>query len=687
MAKILDTIKAHRRLVGRIEELGIMRRILLEETDWFMVHLFGPAGMGKTALLQHFARVSDGTIVLHIDSSTGFEHPDAFLNSLRQLQIGWPETNLPAALNSDPTERLNYIAETGGGRILLVLDGLGSSSWRPIDAWLRMEWLPSLSTHIRVCSAGRMPLAEWLTEEGWNDLIVQLPLKPLDKAHWVFYLEEGGIADPSTRDVIGRVCGGVPLLLSQAVQHYREEVLRQPGSLNTRQLTDSLSRTFFAGIGLADEDLRLLGVASILYKFDQELLEKMLGETLSTGLFQRFCRLPMIEPGTASGWKIIGSIRKLVRDDLKERLPGAYSTYKRNAARELDRRISDAENAGSRHTTGFRIGKLFLEDNDLIQSFVYSGDDSGLELRGARHTEMPLLMTMCEKCLLGIAPLLADQTQQHRCLSDLWEADSESVVVIVKQTQIKGVATPVHLNSATRDIFERNPITSKLLLHPDTADCDYFFWLQGVDPPMDPDTLGYIFRSLFLPRLSGNKVMVMTWQDDETVKAITLLGFKELPWANQSAEGLFFRFFLLDSRLEQEKKNQIGGKTADITMAKRFETAKSYLKHYHELDKYIRSLIINRENLSEMPERFADQFAQQIRETFIAEHIRLKAGTQLERTLALILQFTYLKKRNSHDQVAAMLNLSQATYYRQLKKLISLLADKLPPAVELYSNG
>jgi hypothetical protein len=327
------------------------------------------------------------------------------------------------------------------------------------------------------------------------------------------------------------------------------------------------------------------------------------------------------------------------------------------------------------------MGKLSLAENDFIQSYVYTGDHSGFELRAAAHSELPILTEMCGKSLLGTPPCLSDPTEQHRYLAELWEADAESVVVITKHELIKGVATPIRLHAATREVFFRNSITNKLVLHPDLADCDYFFWLLGVDPPMDPDTLSYIFRNLFLPRLPGNKVTMMTWLD-ETVEAIHLLHVEELTWANHRAGGLNFRFFLHDSRedysMSSIKENR-SGETLTLTLSERIEWTKNYLQHYQQLDAYIRSLTLDRaENVPSSAGRSSDSMAQLIRDTYTVEYTRLNKGTHHEVTLGRILKYAYMNKRGTHEQVAALLHLSQATYYRQLKKLITLLADKLP---------
>src|SRR5690554_415975 len=75
------------RFVGRTAELDLFRQTLSEDDlPFYVLHIFGPGGVGKTTLLRQYAqlaRQSEALVVLldgrHIEST-----PDEFLSALGQ---------------------------------------------------------------------------------------------------------------------------------------------------------------------------------------------------------------------------------------------------------------------------------------------------------------------------------------------------------------------------------------------------------------------------------------------------------------------------------------------------------------------------------------------------------------------------------------------------------------------------
>ena len=56
MKKVHDLLSERRCFVGRKDELALMADHLSRKNEsWGILHVHGPAGMGKTALLQQFA--------------------------------------------------------------------------------------------------------------------------------------------------------------------------------------------------------------------------------------------------------------------------------------------------------------------------------------------------------------------------------------------------------------------------------------------------------------------------------------------------------------------------------------------------------------------------------------------------------------------------------------------------------
>src|SRR5919108_2951642 len=75
----------HARFVGRDGELSVFESALRSETlPFFVIHIFGPGGVGKTTLLQEFAITSKryGARAIYLDARHIDPAPDMFLKSL-----------------------------------------------------------------------------------------------------------------------------------------------------------------------------------------------------------------------------------------------------------------------------------------------------------------------------------------------------------------------------------------------------------------------------------------------------------------------------------------------------------------------------------------------------------------------------------------------------------------------------
>src|SRR6185503_12851342 len=92
--RIADRLAAARRgrFVGREAELELFRSALLTDKPPFVVlHLYGPGGVGKTALLHEYAHLAAdlGRPVVQLDSRDLEPSPPGFLLALRQA-LGQP---------------------------------------------------------------------------------------------------------------------------------------------------------------------------------------------------------------------------------------------------------------------------------------------------------------------------------------------------------------------------------------------------------------------------------------------------------------------------------------------------------------------------------------------------------------------------------------------------------------------
>jgi len=172
-----------RRFVGRESERELVRATLAAaELPFFVLHVFGPGGIGKTSLLREFDYVAreSGLPFIHIDGRNVDPSPDSFLRAVGTA------LNLPPT--TDPVEHL----AANPGRLVILIDTYELLT--PLDGWLREQFLPELRGDIFVILAGRQsPSLPWRTDPGWQAMMRILPLRNLGPDESRAYLARRGV--------------------------------------------------------------------------------------------------------------------------------------------------------------------------------------------------------------------------------------------------------------------------------------------------------------------------------------------------------------------------------------------------------------------------------------------------------------------------------------------------------------
>src|SRR5690625_4635870 len=152
---LLNTIESQN-FIGREKELQLIQeQITQNKKQWKLLHFHGISGIGKTALLKRFMKITTVSNVLYLDTDKEFQSPKQFLDDLTKV-LGIHDNQINdrtlEEVNSLVVHHLNSLAAEDEPLILLF-DSF--ELWQPITEWLFHSFIPKLSADIRVISAGR----------------------------------------------------------------------------------------------------------------------------------------------------------------------------------------------------------------------------------------------------------------------------------------------------------------------------------------------------------------------------------------------------------------------------------------------------------------------------------------------------------------------------------------------------
>ncbi|RAP74396.1 ATP-binding protein [Paenibacillus montanisoli] len=696
-----------KRFVGRDKELALMTQELENnEAAWRLHHFHGPGGIGKSALLRAFERTLQGEDIVIYVNVRSFEHPVHFADALQDELHRYPsipqastDLHLHAPIGVAEADRLNRLADQRG-RLVLMLDGIDRGG--PIAAWLRDHWLPQLTTRIKVFTAGRYPLnEEWISAAGWIGMIRNIRLSPLTKFDIDRYTAIIGIEDQALRDWVKLFSGGIPLALSLAcesiLQHGAQSFL---AGTQMTTIIAMMDRTLFEDGQQPAMVKRLLSAASLIWWFDQDLLEEMLGETIMRSEMCEFCSLPYVMPFGPGGYSILDGVRRWMNDELVRRAPDTCLQYKKRALRAVERRWRMLEEGDSESKKRMlRLQKLYLLSDSFMQSNHFAGDGDGFDIQQATETDLHAVIAIYERSMTKLPPYLPDDTGQQAYIHAIWRQDPGSIRVVKHRGLPVGFYAFIQLNEDVRAIMaDNNALRGYFEQSPADPDGnEYMFWLLGTVIEYDPDVIGLLIRDMLGMQLTG-RIVFTSIPVVGPIESICRLGFERLPWADyRSPGGLHYKAARIDLRgddffhripsRELDRESESAPERFPLLAKKpeplvqpavpdRCQLVKLMLENYHRLNREhaLLSLISNMlpgQATGEPKERFAARITEVVAQ-FLAAQVE---GKQQEQLQARILRLFYLERIGSHEMVASRLSMPMTTYYRHLKKGTRKLAD------------
>ncbi len=401
--RISDHLAATRaqQFVGRGEEQALFARAIESVTlPFYVLHVSGPGGVGKTALLRIFTSLCDQKAVrtFYLDARNIEPTPQGFTDGLRTaLGISHPEDPLP------------FFAEPGNlRRRVLFVDTY--ETLEALDSWIREVFLPQVSDNTLVVLAGRQPLSPaWRSDAAWQNLLRSVFLRNLSSDESRTYLSNRAVPLKEQATVL-RFTHGYPLALSLvadvftqsgntggAVLPQEREKTGSPGAEITPDTVEALLERFITHVP-SPKHRTALEVCALVRVTDEALLTQMLTALSDSGgsggngigsttgahgslsvdvdgqaLFRWLCGLSFIEKGK-QGVFPHDIVRDVLLTDLRWRNKDRYAELHRAAREFYAKHLPQAQGAEQQRLL---YDCVFLHRDSAIIQSAFTWQESG----------------------------------------------------------------------------------------------------------------------------------------------------------------------------------------------------------------------------------------------------------------------------------------------------------------------
>jgi hypothetical protein len=326
--------RRRRRFVGRASEIELVRLALESaEPPFSMLHIHGPAGIGKTRLLDVLAGLAAdaGASVVRLDGRDLLPSPPAVVEALRGvLQV--------------PDGEGAIVGPPDTARLVVLLDTYDRLA--PLDDWVRTRLLPRLPATALTVAAGRTPPGSaWRADPAWGELLRVVSLRNLSPQESRQYLHACGV-DPARHDQLVELAHGHPLGLSLLA-----DVVARGGEAAADPLTPDLVGTLlrqFVEVVPSGLHRRGLEVCALARVTTEALLREALGLEDAHELFTWLRELSFVDSGP-DGLFPHDLARDALEADLRWRDPDGYRRVIRGVRAHVHRRLETSRGQEQQH--------------------------------------------------------------------------------------------------------------------------------------------------------------------------------------------------------------------------------------------------------------------------------------------------------------------------------------------------
>jgi hypothetical protein len=289
MAKLKDILQQQRKknFVGRQKEISFFENLLKEkEPSAHLVYVYGPGGQGKTTLLKQFADLCKVSSIpfIQLDCRYIESHPNNFKQAFQSAAPFDGGNDMMASIDAHEEN------------VVLMIDTY--EKLKPLDDWLRMEFLPELPGNVITVISGRAPLStNWKTDPGWQSITKVFALQELSDEESTKFLSRRNIPDEQVHRIVDYTHGN-PLALSIVADMFGQRKDSRFDPLDSPDIMKTLLEQFVQEVP-SPAHKAALELCSLVYVTTEKLIEEVLGPQLAHELFNWLTTLTFIEKGPA----------------------------------------------------------------------------------------------------------------------------------------------------------------------------------------------------------------------------------------------------------------------------------------------------------------------------------------------------------------------------------------------------
>ncbi|WP_339279076.1 LuxR family transcriptional regulator [Paenibacillus sp. FSL W8-1187] len=357
-------------LVGREKEMRLFAQLLTTPSSSLrIVNVHGTGGIGKTALLAEFGRMTrqSGIPYAMLDSRLFSHSPAEFCNSLlRSLNAPTPKRTLAGQTALAQACGSAIAKASDRGAFVLAIDTFEECG--ELEQWLRDDFLNCMPEGLILILSGRFALKPaWHAAPPWERMIYRLPIGDLDYEATRAYLHRCGIDDEAAVHALWTRTRGHPLTLTLLISTSLASLEQESRSVDEEAMFGHVVQTWLREV--PDPATReIIESAAVARYFNQEMLEQLMARPVPTDQFRSMISHSFIQR-IDRGWLLHELLREAIAYDLRMRKPDRYNRLWRRCMRYYTNKLK--RSARSRSVSLDNADFLYYIGNQFIHYIMY----------------------------------------------------------------------------------------------------------------------------------------------------------------------------------------------------------------------------------------------------------------------------------------------------------------------------